>query len=194
MKATETAALVHRHMRADAHRNAERLLAAAKTAFAEHGVSASLEDIARDAGVGIGTLYRHFPTRQALLEAVLRDYLEALRAKATNLLTSPSPVDGLAAWLRFVVVQATAYQGLAATFEAILRDERSTVWSFCLDVLAAGEELLTRAQDSGAVQADVDFTDLVKLVHAIAWATEKTDDPARADRLLTLVMDGLRPR
>lgn len=181
-------------MRADAHRNAERLLAAAKAAFAKHGVNASLEDIARDAGVGIGTLYRHFPTRQALLEGVLWDFLEALRAQAMDLLTSPSPGDALAAWLRFVLVQATAYQGLAAAFETILRDEGSSVWTFCLDVLAAGEELLTHAKQSGAVRSDADFTDLVKLVSAIAWATEKTDDPARADRLLALVMDGLRPR
>src|SRR6266852_1321868 len=89
-----------RQMRADAQRNYTRLLDAATAAFLEHGADdVSLEEIARRAGVGIGTLYRHFPTRQALLEAVYRDQAEALHARALELLSSPSPGEALATWL-----------------------------------------------------------------------------------------------
>src|SRR3954452_2753784 len=97
---TGTIATESRPMRADARRNVERLLAVAKETFAERGADAPLEEIARRAGVGIGTLYRHFPTREALLEALLRDSFEPLRAEADRLLTSPSPGDALDAWLR----------------------------------------------------------------------------------------------
>src|SRR5450432_1475305 len=90
-----------RPLRADAQRNQQRLVSAAMAAFTEHGADdASLEEIARRAGLGIGTLYRHFPTRQALLEAVYQDQIEALRVRADQLLESDSPADALASWLR----------------------------------------------------------------------------------------------
>jgi AcrR family transcriptional regulator len=180
-----------RPMRADAHRNEERLVTAAKAAFAEHGTDASLEDIARRAGVGIGTLYRHFPTRSALLEAALQERFEALLAEAQDLLGSPSPAGALAAWLKALLVEADAFRGLAAPLAAILQDQESELSSLCTAALDGGARLLARAQQTGAVRPDADFMDLVKLVGGIAVATERATDPDGADRLLGLVMDGL---
>src|SRR3984893_247972 len=177
--------------RADARRNFDALLVAAKAAFAEHGTDASLEDIARRAGVGIGTLYRHFPTRHGLVEAAFQDRFDALRAEAQYLRGSPSPADALATWLNALLVQADAFRGLAAPLAAILQDQESDLSSLCTAALDGGARLLARAQQSGAVRPDADFMDLVKLVGGIAVATERATDPDRADRILGLVMDGL---
>src|SRR5215216_6625186 len=100
-------------LRADARRNRDRLIAAAREAFAERGAEASLDDIARRAGVGPGTLYRHFPTRLTLIEAVYRDGVEALCAEARDLMSSPSPGEALATWLRSVLSYAGEKRGLA---------------------------------------------------------------------------------
>jgi len=178
-----------RPQRADARRNDAQLLDAARAAFAEHGADASLDDIARRAGVGIGTLYRHFPTRQALLEAVFGDRVEALCAEARDLLGAPSPGAALATWLRAVVGHITLYRGLAAALAPILDKEAEPASSWHGAIRAAGAALLARAQQSGVVRPDVGVADLLKLANAIAVATEQT--PEGADRLLSLVMDGL---
>jgi AcrR family transcriptional regulator len=178
--------------RADAHRNQERLITAAKAAFAEHGTDTSLEDIAQRAGVGIGTLYRHFPTRGALLEAALQDYFEARRIEAQDLLGSAAPADALATWLKALLVQANAFRGMAAPLAMALQDLGSDPSALSTAVLDGGARLLARAQKSGAVRPDADFTDLVKLVGGIAWASGRTTDPERVNRLLALVMDGLK--
>ncbi len=107
-------ASAQRPMRADARRNYERLVATATAAFAERGAEASLDDIARRAGVGSGTLYRHFPTRQALLEAVYRDQVEELCSQARELLASPSPGDAFATWLRAMASYMTTKRGLSS--------------------------------------------------------------------------------
>src|SRR3954471_17676046 len=104
-----------RRMRADARDNRERVLRAARAAFAEDGPHASLNKIAQRAGVGAGTLYRHFPTLQALLVAIIGDDVEALCAKGRGLLTHPSPDEALHTWLRAMAVHATAMRGLVAT-------------------------------------------------------------------------------
>jgi AcrR family transcriptional regulator len=179
-------------MRADARRNYERLLTTARAAFIEHGTAASLEDIARRAEVGIGTLYRHFPTRESLLEALLRERWDALGAQARALLASPSPAEALAELMRAFATHATTYQGLTPALMATLRDAESELYASCHAMRAAGEQLLRRAQASGAVRADIDAIDVFVLVNAIAWATEQVPDGAeRVDRLLSLVMDGL---
>jgi AcrR family transcriptional regulator len=182
-----------RSMRADARRNYEMLLAAANAAFAEHGVDASLEDIARRAGVGIGTLYRHFPTRQALAEAVYRDQIELLCARAEELLDAPSPAEALATWLRALVVFGATKRGVAEFLKTTMQDYGSSLaWS--KDAMqAAGGALLTRAQQAGAVRSDVEIADLLRLAHAISWAAEPTSDGVdRTDRFLSLMLDGLR--
>jgi AcrR family transcriptional regulator len=185
-----------RPMRADARRNYERLLSAALAAFAEHGADdASLEEIARRAGVGIGTLYRHFPTRQALLEAVYRDQVEALRARADELRESDSPAEALAAWLRALVAfSSTKHSLTTALLETLGKD--SDLLSACSMVISgAADTLLTRAQEAGVVRADADPRDLIRLVHAVNLATQRgPTDPGQTDRLLGLILDGLRPQ
>jgi AcrR family transcriptional regulator len=182
-------------MRADARRNYDRLLAAAKTAFAEHGPDASLDEIARRAGVGIGTLYRHFPTRLALQEAVVREGNEAARAEAEALLASPSPGDALAAWLRAELGRIAVYRGLGAEVMNAALDGDAGSSASCQALTAAAGALLARAQQAGAVRTDVEIASILRLLNGIALATEQAPDgAAQAERLLSLVLDGLRCR
>jgi AcrR family transcriptional regulator len=177
-------------MRADARRNRERLLGAATQAFAEHGADAPLEDIAKRAGVGIGTLYRHFPTREALQESVFRSQVEAVCARGQDLADAPAPADALDAWLHALVAYLATKRGLSkALVERLGRD--SELLSSCSRVMretAAG--LLERAQRAGAVRPDVSAMDIMRLIHGIAVATENA--PEETDRLISLMFDGLR--
>ena len=181
-------------MRADARRNHERLLAAAAATFAEHAADdASLEEIARRAGVGMGTLYRHFPTRQALLEAVYRDQAEALHAGALELLNSPSPGEALATWLRAMIEFGATKRSLSKSLMATLGKDSELLSTCSTLIREAATPLLTRAQQAGEVRADTDITDLLRLSHAIAVACEYASPHAdQADRLLSLMFDGLR--
>jgi AcrR family transcriptional regulator len=183
-----------RGMRADARRNFEKLLSAAATAFAEHGADdVSLEEIARRAGVGIGTLYRHFPTRQALLEAVYRDQVEALRARADELLAAVPPGEALALWLRDLLEFGRTKRMLTRALLTTLNKD-SELMSSCKTMMrGAATDILTRAQQAGAARADANAADLMRLVHAISLTTDwAPDDHEQADRLLALVLDGLR--
>jgi len=183
-------------MRADAQRNYAKLLSAASEAFLESGGDdVSLEEIARRAGVGIGTLYRHFPTRQALLEAVYLDQVEALRARADELLDSASPGDALSAWLHTLVAFSSTKRTLTAAMVATL-DKDSDLMSTCSKLIRdAGDSLIARCKQAGVVRADVNSTDVVRLVHGISMVTERTpNEPGQADRMLALVLDGLRPQ
>jgi len=185
-----------RPMRADARRNYARLMSAAVAAFTEHGADdVSLEEIARRAGVGIGTLYRHFPTRQALLEAVYRDQVEALRARADELLATDPPAEALSEWLRALAAFSSTKQNLTSSLLATLGKDSDLI-SVCSKVMCeAADALLTRAKQAGVVRADADARDLIRLVHAVNIATQRAPtDPGQADRLLGLVVDGLRPR
>jgi AcrR family transcriptional regulator len=185
-----------RGIRADARRNYERLLGAAAAAFAEHGADdVSLEEIARRAGVGIGTLYRHFPTRQALLEAVYRDQVEALRARADELLESLPPGAALAAWLRDLLEFGRTKRNLTSALLTTLSRDSELLSSCSAMMRGAATEVLGRAQDAGVARADADPTDLIRLVHAISLTTDwAPGDHEQADRLLALVLDGLRSR
>ncbi|MGP4016508.1 TetR/AcrR family transcriptional regulator [Saccharopolyspora sp. 5N708] len=181
-----------RRMRADARRNRDRLLGATREAFAEHGTEASLEDIARRAGVAIGTLYSHFPTRHALLEALLREQVEALAEKAGQLLDHPSPLEALVAWAHAAVAHTNTYRGLAASMMSGLGYENSELHAACQALIQAGERVLARAQQAGAVRPDVPATDLFALINAVAWAGEQLP-PEQAERLVGYAVDGLRP-
>ncbi|WP_051872446.1 TetR/AcrR family transcriptional regulator [Streptomyces sclerotialus] len=192
--ATETAHTDSaRPMRADARRNYERLLAEARTAFTERGTDTSLEDIARRAGVGIGTLYRHFPNRTALMGAVFQGEVDALLARARELGDAPQPCAALVEWLRAIITHASTYRGLSRALMAAPADESSGLARCSRPMRAAGGELLARAQRSGAVRPDVDIRDLMQLTNGIALAAEESpDDPELADRLLTLTLTGLK--
>jgi AcrR family transcriptional regulator len=194
---TVTSTSTKRQLRADARRNYDRLLAAARDAFAEHGPNASLDDIAQRAGVGSGTLYRHFPTRFALQEAVIRERLETMRAKAEELLLSPSPDDALGEWLRLKLAYAATDRGLGATVEAVMLDRGTSIHASpaCISMLESAARLLARAQEAGAIRTDIDITTLLRLVNAISITSERAPDrSAQAEQLLSIMLDGLRPQ
>ena len=189
---TEAAPLSKRPKRADALRNYEKLVAAAREAFTEADRSASLEDIARRAGVGIGTLYRHFPTRTDLLLAVYVDEVEALSRSAGEL-ADLEPWAALTAWLQRFVGYVATKQALADELFAVTEPERQAVFGQCRAMLyAAGEPLLQRAQEAGIVRPDVTIEEVVRLVGGIAKIP--ADDPADVQRVLAVALDGLRYR
>jgi AcrR family transcriptional regulator len=188
---TDPTGLSRRPKRADARRNYEKLVTAARDAFAEHDTSASLEDIARRAEVGIGTLYRHFPTRQDLLEAAYIDEVEAICRSAEDLADLP-PWDALSQWLhRFVGFAATKRALAEQLFEYV--DKDSAVFQTCgAAITAAGQPLVERAQEAGAVRADTNITDIARMIGGISVI--RTTDPEQLERILGLALDGLRPR
>jgi len=179
-----------RPQRADARMNRDKLVAAARGLFSDKGTSAPLEEVAERAGLGIGTLYRHFPTRHALLEAVYVDEVEGMARAATDLGELP-PWDALSQWLH-------RYVGFAATKRALNEalmetDPDSDVLLTCRTAIAgAGTKLVERAQRAGVVRNDTNFMDIVRMVGGIAMVP--TEDPDQKRRLLELALDGLRYR
>src|ERR671923_527173 len=189
---TEAVQLSKRPKRADALRNYEKLVAAAREAFTEADRSASLEDIARRAGVGIGTLYRNFPTRADLVQAVYVDEVEALSRSAGEL-AQLEPWEALTAWLHRFVGYVATKQALADELFAVADAERQAVFAGCRSMLhAAGEPLLRRAQDAGIVRADVTIEEVVRLVGGIAKIPADNADDIH--RVLAVALDGLRYR
>lgn len=181
-------------MRADARRNYEQLVEQARIAFAEFGVDASLDEIARRAGVASGTLYRHFPTRLDLIEVVLAEQIAELAGLGRELLTVEDEFDALSTWLRAALTHALTYRGLsAAVMNSALDRESGLVATWHTELFEVGAALLARARRSGVVVADADEVDVLKMVGAIAWAAQGTPDgSAQADRLLALLVNGLR--
>jgi len=183
--------LVVRPKRADARRNYEKVLAAAREAFLEGGEATSLEEIARRAGVGIGTLYRHFPNRQALLEALYAGEVEELSRSAAAL-DGEDPWQALSLWFeRFIAYLATK----RALAEELLNymDRHAPLFQASRESLfAAGEPLLKRAQESGAVRPDVEFGEVLQMVMGIGKIP--TTDPAQTERMVQIALDGLRYR
>jgi len=187
---TEIDTQLQRPMRADARRNYEKLVAAARDVFTELGGSAPLEDVAERAGVGIGTLYRHFPTRQALLEAVYAGEVGALARSAEELATLP-PWDALGQWLR-------RYAGFAATKRALMEalleaaPDSDVLLTCRTTILDAGTPLVERAQEAGVLRADTDFMDIIRMVGGVSVVA--TTDAEQKERMLQVVLDGLRYR
>jgi AcrR family transcriptional regulator len=193
MSSAEAASQAGPSKRADARRNYDRLLAAAAAAFAEHGADdVSLEEIARRAGVGIGTLYRHFPARQSLLEAVYKDQVDALDTLGGKLLTAESPGQALGEWMRaFVAFGRTKRSLSSALVETI--GKNSELMSACSMILRSrADELLGRAQQAGEARPEVRTVDMFRLTHGLIMATEaEPSDPEQPDRLLSLVIDSV---
>jgi AcrR family transcriptional regulator len=178
-------------MRADARKNRDHLLAVAGTAIAEQGVEVSLRDIARRADVGLATLIRHFPTREALLEALLRTSFDELTAKAGDLETSSSPQEALISWVRDCVAWTTEYRGVTVLMAAAIEDTESALHASCVTLRAAGARLLARAQEAGAARTDMDGTDLFALIAALAWLGDQPALAPRADRLFTIIASAI---
>ncbi len=180
-----------RPMRADAQRNYAKVVDAARAAFTERGASTSLEEIAGRAQVGIGTLYRHFPNRRVLLEAVYVDEVEALCRSAEDL-NGLEPWEALVAWLhRFVAYMATKQALAQELMDYVERD--APVFQSCRTALyAAGEPLLARAQAAQVVRADTNLIDVIQMVGGIAKIP--TSEPGQIDHILGIALDGLRYR
>jgi AcrR family transcriptional regulator len=180
-------------MRADARRNYERLLTVAVEAFAEHGEGASLDDIAKRAGVGSGTLYRHFPTRQALLEAAYLDRVEAIAARADALAAELPPGEALGEWLYELGAGMIRMRGLKALLGPAVTDSGALVNTACGDsVKAAAGRLVRAAQEEGTLRRDIEPVDVLRLAHGVATASELADGEGRhIRRYLTLLMEGL---
>ncbi|MFC7625135.1 TetR/AcrR family transcriptional regulator [Microlunatus sp. GCM10028923] len=178
-------------LRANARRNRERLLAAAEEVVTERGTSASLRDIARRAEVGIGTLYRHFPTREALLEALMQERFERLQARADELLGEP-PYRAVVTWLRDLAAASATVHGLPDAVLSALRDRDSALHAACDGMRTAGARLLERAQSAGAIRADLTPSDLLALTAGLAWASDYAEDKeARLERLFAVMETGL---
>jgi AcrR family transcriptional regulator len=179
--------MVERALRADARRNKEQILAAATQAFAKHGSDASLEDIARGAGVGIGTLYRHFPTRDTLFVAVHRAEIIRIAARADELLTSNEPRQALENWSVEFLDFMHAKKGMAEVFRSIMNSGENPFLDLRSDTTAAAARLLHAARGEGKTP-EIGAFDLLTALHAISLAT---DGAGQTSRLLRLLMRGL---
>jgi AcrR family transcriptional regulator len=178
---------VRRPQRSDTRRNYDALIAAARDVFAEQGTGASLEDVARRAGVGIGTLYRNFPTRRDLFESVYIGEVEELVAAAGEV-ADKAPWDALDTWLRRFVGYVATKRAMA---EAL--NHESSVFTACRETMCdAGRPLLERAQAAGQVRDDIDFDDLLRLMSGITSGGFVDDD--QRNRVLEIALDGLRAR
>lgn len=181
-----------RPMRADARRNYERIVGTARTAFLEQGPEAPLDDIARRAGVGAGTLYRHFPCREALMEAVYSDDIQRVSDLAHQLLEDHPPGEAIRLWMREQVGFAIQKRGLTATLKAAM-DRDTTIFTMCKQILLdAAATILKAAQESGDVREELQPRDLLLLGQGVAVAAES--NPEAAERLITVMIDGLKPQ
>lgn len=176
-------------VRADARKNYDQVLDVARVVVAEQGADASLRDVARRAGVGLGTLYRHFPTREALLEALLRTSFDELTAHADDLERARPPHDALLTWVRDCVRFTTTYRGVTELMVAAIEEPDSALHASCVALRAAGAGLLARAQDGGVARTSMDGTDLFALIAALAWLGDQPALAPRADHLFALIAE-----
>ncbi|MEU8341466.1 transcriptional regulator, TetR family [Actinomadura meyerae] len=180
-----------RPLRADALRNRAKVLAAAEEVFAARGTSASTEEVARRAGVGIGTVFRHFPTKESLLEAVLVALLERLAGEAAELAESADPGEAFFDFFSRVVAQAAAKRAVTEALAEAGVDARAATGSARPGLRTALGALLERAQEAGAVRTDVGPREVMALLAGMSYAAGHAG--ARED-VLRIAFDGLRPR
>ena len=189
---TTTTNLLTRPKRADARRNYDKVLAAAREAFAEGGESTALEEIARRAGVGIGTLYRNFPNRQALLETLYLEEVEGICRMAEEQRESADPWEALTSWFERFIGYIATKQALAAELTNYLDRDAQLFKSSRAALWAAGEPLLTRAQEAGVVRPDAEIGDVMHMVMGIAKIPSA--DPSQTTHIVRIALDGLRYR
>ena len=180
-----------RPLRADAVRNRELLITAAVAAFAARGAEVPLEDIARDAGVGIGTLYRHFPTRDSLVEAVYRHEVDVLVESADQLLATRSPDQALEEWMQLFVRHVATKRGMLSVLKPMLHSDAAFFAETKGRATAAASKLLAAGVAAGTVRPDIDGADLLRAVGGICMSTDQERSDA-SDRLVGLLFDGLR--
>jgi len=179
--------------RADALRNRERILEVAKEAFTRQGAQISLDDVARQAGVGPGTLYRHFPTRDALLEAVYRTEVERLAAAAKTLSAKKPPIQALEAWMLLFVDYIATKQLIAPALNSLIGGPSQLYAASTTQITGAIETLVSRAIASGDIRSDLDALDLLRALIGVSNVASVPDWPASAKRLVHILIAGSRP-
>lgn len=181
-----------RKPRADAQRNRERILEVAKEAFTRHGADASLDDIAREAGVGAGTLYRHFPTRDALIEAVYRSEVEKLAAAGRTFAAAMPPMEALRAWMLLLVDYIAAKHIIAPALNAVAGGPSRLYEGSRSLVQGALDDLIKRTKKSGDVRKDVDASDLLRAIIGVSLVNSGPDWQQSARRLVDILIAGSR--
>jgi AcrR family transcriptional regulator len=182
-----------RKPRADAERNRERILEMAKREFTRSGANASLEEIARQAGVGPGTMYRHFPTRDALVEAVYRTEVEKLAAAAGRFSESMAPLDALRAWMLLFIDHVAAKQIIAPVFDSLAGGAAKLYEGSRSQISGAMDALVRRAIKSGELRRDIEPFDLLRALIGLAHVTSGADWKESGRRLVDILIAGSRP-
>ncbi len=185
--------IAQRKPRADAQRNRQRILEVAKEAFTRSGANARLDDIAKEAGVGPGTLYRHFPTRAQLLQAVYQSELEKLAAAERKFAQAMPPIEALRSWLLLFVDAIAAKQLIAPALNTLLSDHKKMFAASYAQVHEAIRALVERAIKSGDVRGDLDPTDLLRALVGVANVATSPDWQQSARRLVDILITGSRP-
>ena len=189
---TKTGTNAPRPRRQDAQRNRERILEAAKRAFTLSGLDTSLEAVAHAAGVGIGTLYRHFPSREALVLEAYRHEVDQLCASADKVLHALPPDQALRVWTSDLTAYVATKRGMAPVLHAILQPGDAYFSDVRAHIYSALERLLTASAATGSIRADFDVSDVMQAMNGIWLATSQPEQHPQAGRLLNLLMDGLR--
>ncbi len=182
-----------RKPRADAERNRDRILEVAKVAFTRHGANASLDDIAKQAEVGPGTLYRHFPTREKLLQSVYQSELEKLAAAEQKFARTMPPIEALRAWLLLFVDAIAAKQLIAPALNTLLGDPKKVFEASYAKMHQALRALVKRAVDSGDIRKDLDPVDLLRALVGVSNVSTSPDWQQSAKRLVDILISGSRP-
>lgn len=183
-----------RSLRADARRNRERILDVATKVFATEGLEIPIDKVAHRAGMGIGTVYRHFPTKEDLIEAVVFSFKHRLIEKARAMLEQDDPGKAFFNFLSLIVREGTGNKALIATLDRSGVDIHRPLSGISLDFQNAIGELLNGAQQSGSVRSDIQVTDIRAILFSVMRALEYNDDPGLSERILSVVCDGLRGR
>lgn len=182
-----------RKPRADAQRNRERILEVAKLAFTRTGADISLDDVAKQSGVGPGTLYRHFPTRGALLEAVYRSEVARLAAAQQDFSRTMAPVDALRAWMLLFVDYIATKQLIAPALNTLIEGPSKLFESSGPQIIGAIHSLVNRAIESGDIRTDLDPLDLLRALVGVSNVSSVPDWPESARRLVQILIAGSRP-
>lgn len=182
-----------RPLRADAQRNYDKLVEAARNAFREHGAGASLDDIAKRAGVGPGTLYRHFPTRDDLIDAVMREWAKQVDADSDELVSSGlDPREILTVWFSRFVENIGIYRGAAARVMAAMDDTSSPIYHKCQVLTAANDKVISHIEQRGALREGVSSRQVMRLVSGVASVADQTGiGLAQAAPMLDIVVQGI---
>ena len=191
--ATKRSKPAPRRPRADAQRNRERILEVAKEAFTEHGAGVSLDEVAKQAGVGAGTLYRHFPTREALLEEVYRTEVEKLAAAEREFTRTMPPVKALRAWMLLFVDYIAAKQIIAPALNTMVGGPSKVLQSAGGQVRKAIHTLVERAIESGDIRSDLEPMDLLRALIGVSNVASEPNWKQSARRLVDILIQGSRP-